>query len=118
MQQLAVWVLASVKGWPEVRLEASHINGDHCDNRVENLCWESHADNGARTVAHGTSIAGERHHAAVLTEVEVYAVRDLCATGELTHREIGERFGIRKATVSNIHTRKTWKHLPEKEPSK
>ena len=80
-QQLAVWVLAAVEGWPEGKLEASHINGDHCDNRVANLCWETPAENHARTVAHGTSAAGERNPNSALTESDVLEIRDLCPDG-------------------------------------
>jgi hypothetical protein len=45
-------------GEPEIKLEASHINGNKLDNRAENLCWETHLENNRRKILHGTTNKG------------------------------------------------------------
>lgn len=54
---------------------------------------------------------GIRNGRAQLTESEVREIRALAAAGGDTHKEIGRRFGVAKATITHIHTRYTWSHL-------
>lgn len=42
---------------------------------------------------------------------QVRAIRALAAQGDITHKEIGRRFGIARNTVTNILNRKCWKHV-------
>lgn len=53
------------------------------------------------------------HYNRVLTEEQVYEIRDLCASKTMTQSEIGAKYGVGSDAVSSIHLRQTWKHLPE-----
>ena len=39
-----------------------HINGINNDNRIENLRWDTHANNNADRKRHGTYATGKLHH--------------------------------------------------------
>ena len=42
---------------------------------------------------------------------QVVEIRALAAQGDITHKEIGRRFGVARNTVSQIVNRKNWKHV-------
>jgi hypothetical protein len=52
---LETWVGPCPRG-----CEASHLNHLRCDNRLENLCWESHKANIARGCCHGWELDAKR----------------------------------------------------------
>jgi len=54
---------------------------------------------------------GEANQAATLTADQVRDLRHLAETTDLSYREIGERFGVDKATAWRVVQRKTWTHL-------
>jgi hypothetical protein len=51
---------------------------------------------------------GEDHPLAKLTRAEVLEIKEMARKGELSMRQIGECFGISKATVFVIKTGRTW----------
>lgn len=59
-----------------------------------------------RACAQATILAGE-HRSAKLTPEKVRAIRALKDAG-LTHREIAERFGIERSSVTNLLRGATW----------
>ena len=90
--------------------QVNHINANKMDNRwPENL--EYLTQEGNMKHAWGLGIMnpthGEKHHSSKLTEDEVREI--LRATGK--HRLIAAKFGVRRATISYIKIRKTWKHV-------
>ena len=91
--------------------EGSHVNGIPSDNRMENLRWESHLNNEARKLEHGTKMRGERHHSAKLTEIDVQFIRHWLRK-KYQHWLIATRFGVRKSTISNISSGRSWSWLP------
>src|SRR5262245_55590749 len=91
--------------------ECRHLNGNRTDNRLENLAWGTHAENGADMARHGTAICGSRHARAKLREADIPDVRRLKAAG-FSAPAIAELFGISVRTVYQITTRTTWKHVP------
>jgi HNH endonuclease len=54
---------------------------------------------------------GARNGRAITTASTVRTVRKKYATGKYTQKELGEVHGLTQITVSNIVTRKTWRHL-------
>lgn len=73
------------------------------------LRWATHAENMADTVKHGTSLRGSRNPSNRLSEEQVREIRRM--KGRLLQREIAERYGVDRYTISEIHRGKTWAWL-------
>jgi predicted XRE-type DNA-binding protein len=54
---------------------------------------------------------GEKQHCAKLKEADVIEIRRLYATGTLSQRVLGERFGVAQSVVGRILNRKIWKSV-------
>lgn len=82
-----------------------------CDVRLcvnpEHLFLGTAADNQADKVAKGRQLKGEDAGMAVLTEADVISIR--AASGRQI--DIARRFGISRANVSLIRSRKAWAHV-------
>jgi hypothetical protein len=95
--------------------EASHINGNSQDDRLENLCWETHAENVARQRAHGTIMFGRKNSQAKLTDADVIEIRRARQSGEYL-QSIADRYGISDSNVSLICVGGGWPEVPEPKP--
>jgi hypothetical protein len=84
--------------------------GDHSPSR-------RHPERLARGERHGTRShpeqvrRGETHPNAKLTDAHVREIRAL--RGTMTRAAIAQRFGITKHTVSSIHVKRAWTHVPD-----
>lgn len=92
-------------------LEVAHGNGVQTDCRPENLRWATHLENMADAFTHGTVARGARLPQTRLTEDAVRAIRTEYATGAVSQRQIGERYGVGQMAISDIVRGKTWKHV-------
>ncbi len=85
-----------------------------CDNRrcvnPAHLSAGSPAVNSGDMVSRGRQMHGEGHYIAKLNDQAVRIIHALIAGGQ-SNRAIGERFGVSRATISDIRTGKTWKHI-------
>jgi hypothetical protein len=90
-----------------------------CDNpcccNPAHLFVGTHADNMADMARKGrrrgiASVRGEAHGNAIFTEADIRAIRRECEAGAL-QREVGARFGVDQAVISNIVRRKRWAHV-------
>jgi len=88
--------------------EACHNDGNHKNNRLENLRWDTKKANWADRIKHGVATIGERNNFAKLTEAEVLQVRELCAQNFKT-RDIAYKFGISVSGVCRIANGTNWK---------
>lgn len=93
------------------RHEVAHGNGVRSDNRADNLRWATRRENLLDKVRHGTQWRGESAPSAKLTERDVVAIRGRAGAGE-PQSKIAQEFGIVQNTVSLIHRRKIWSHVP------
>lgn len=100
-------VMAAFKGSCPAGLNVSHINGNNCDNRLVNLCYETHLENIRRKKEHGTQTHGESHGTARLTEKEVSEIRNKRKSG-MKLLEIAKLYGISFQHVSRICKRENW----------
>ena len=55
-------VLMAFVGMPQQNQEACHNNGIPTDNRIENLRWDTHAENNRDRTRHETYPKGKDHH--------------------------------------------------------
>lgn len=88
-----------------------HANGDPSDNRIENLRWDSQSANWHDAKAHGTASVGMRQGNALLNPEKVTKIRQLYSTGQYSHAQLGEHFGVSGATVSAVARGRSWKHI-------
>lgn len=95
-------------------MQVNHIDGNKLNNNLSNLeyvtpgqniqhAFDTHLREGKR---------GETHWKAKLTAETVIEMRRLYAAGGILQREIGIMFGVSNKAVSEVITRKNWKHVP------
>jgi len=91
-------------------MESSHINGNRSDNRLANLCWESHSDNLDRKRQHGTSLNGERKPNAKLNPIQVQEIMLARKRGQ-TIDSLAIQYSVARVTIYKIVYRKSWTHI-------
>ena len=100
-------VLLTFVGERPEGLEACHNDGDPANNAVDNLRWDTRANNAADTIRHGTSTRGERHPMNVLLASEVLKIR----RSTRTNAELAARYGVGERHIYKIRKRETWAWL-------
>lgn len=114
---LALYRLAHEIGALFLRLEPpsrSHEAAHYCGKGHEgcihprHLGWETTLANEAHKLTHGTLVWGEKSNLAKLTEDQVRFIR---ANPLTSGKSLAERFGVSEATIGDIQSMRTWKHL-------
>lgn len=90
--------------------EGCHNDGNRANNKLTNLRWDTHVNNEADKVLHGTVARGVSNGAAKVNEPIVLEILSRASTGE-AHRAIARDLNIGRRTVSHIVSRKTWGHV-------
>lgn len=103
-------VLDSFIGKRPPGTQCRHLDGNPGNNRLENLCWGSPAQNQADRLRHGTDLRGEKATCAKLTERDVREIRELVSSGK-TQRLIAEEFGVTESNIRAVATKRTWRHV-------
>lgn len=92
---------------PAPEMVCRHRDGNPKNNRNDNLCWGTQAENLADRVEHGTANRGSRQGLAVLDEGKVKRIKELLKTG-IVQRRIAEEFGVSYATITMIKKGQVW----------
>lgn len=92
-------------------LQVAHKDGNALNNRADNLYWATPKQNAEDRIRHGTQVRGSRQHSAVLTDEKVLAIKQEYGLGYGTHKELAQRYGVGKATVTDILASRTWSHV-------
>lgn len=93
---------------PYNKPQVNHIDGDKCNNCVNNLEWTTASENTQHAIDTGLkNINGSKHGMAKLTEEEVLEIR----TSNELQKNIAKKYNISQGVVSSIKLKKTWRHI-------
>ena len=95
-------VCMAFHGMPKPGQETRHINGNKEDNRPENLCWGTAAENWHDKRIHRTAATGERHHAAKFTNKEREHIAWAVKHGLCSQRQAARALGVAQASIQGI----------------
>lgn len=90
--------------------QINHIDGDKKNNKLSNLEYCSRSENIRHAYSIGLMQVGEDHSKAKLTSTAVIEIRRLHAGGSSANA-LGRQFGITGATVRQIVSGRTWRHV-------
>jgi len=86
---------------------AGHRNDDVKNNRLDNLVWQSPAENNKQSRDRMRHVHGEATHTAKITEDIVRAIRQ----DDRTLQAIASEYDISFGQVWKIKNRKSWRHV-------
>jgi hypothetical protein len=87
-------------------MECCHNDGNHQNNHISNLRWDTPKNNSVDKIRHGTTNRGERCGTAKLTLKQVNAIRK----DDRLQRIIAEEYGVRQSVISRIKNGVLWQH--------
>lgn len=87
--------------------ECRHLDGNIRNNRLDNLCWGTSAENMADKIAHGTWVRGSRVGNSRLTEEQVREIKFRLARKE-PHASIALDYNVKPVTISAISAGRNW----------
>lgn len=103
-------VLQSFVGICPENHQASHLDGNRTNNRVDNLKWETAAQNNQRKILHGTQRRGENSGCVKLTSKLVLQIRKERAKG-FKYIELSKKYKISIRHLIDIVAKKYWTHI-------
>jgi len=104
-------VLFAFVGPPPSGLEGCHYDGNHKNNQLGNLRWDTPKANEADKKRHGTDNTGERNPSAKLTESDVREIRALYAEKKFSMNGLARKYGVALGTIAPLLHRQTWKEV-------
>jgi hypothetical protein len=72
-----IFVLLAWKGLPAPGQQCRHLDNNRTNNVLGNLLWGTRKENEADKKIHGTDNGGEKHYAALLTDKQAAACREI-----------------------------------------
>ena len=105
-------VLETFVGKPPPGMNACHNDGNKLNNRLDNLRWDTQANNLLDKIKHGTSQHGSRNHMAILSEADVIVIKDrLRSEPRGIGRKLAKEYGVTVSAISAINVGRLWAHL-------
>lgn len=87
----------------------NHLDGNKLNCKSSNLEWTSYSANNQHSYDMGLHSRGDDHYKAKLTHKDIKHIRK---DGKYaTYEEIAAQYGVSKATIRDVLTNKTWKHV-------
>ncbi len=96
---------------PEGKHVSRHLDGDWSNNKPDNLCWGTYAENEADKKRHGRTACGERQGIAKLTDEAVRIIRASIPFGLWDSVNAAKVFGVSPITINAIARGVGWKHV-------
>ena len=103
-------LLAFIGPCPE-RMECCHNDGNHLNNYLSNLRWDTCESNWADRKIHGVARIGEKSHLAKLTNEKVIIIRFLYHN-KISAKRLASLFNLHEATIHCVINGRRWKHVP------
>ncbi len=103
-------VLEAFVGFCPKGMECCHDDGNHLNNHLINLRWDTRKANAADKKRHGTVLRGSRVSGSKLTEEDIPEIRRLLTEGWTLER-IGSLYGVTMHAIWRIKHRKVWIHV-------
>lgn len=90
-----------------------HEDDDPRNPHVSNLRWCSPSFNNKKAAKNRdySYINGSNQYMAILDEQDVLEILKLLDSKTMSQEKIGEMFGVKQITISNINTGRSWAHL-------
>lgn len=95
-------VCIAFHGLPLNNHTASHSDGNWQNNVPSNLSWETYSDNLNRKKEHGTDDVGVKNSRASIDIDTLKQIRMFLKKSTLTHKEIGDKFGLGRVFITKI----------------
>ena len=89
---------------------ACHNNGNHSDNRLENLRWDTPKSNEADKLIHGTHTRGERCGTATMSLSDAISAVQRYRKGE-SSKSIAKEYGVTANHVARMARGERWPEL-------
>lgn len=109
-----VWMVTNHSDIPQ-GMEINHKDGVKANHHPSNLEVITRSENtihACRVLGRKPKAQnGEANASAKLTEKSVLEIRAMCRNQSMAQSQIAKRYGIKQATISAIHKRKSWAHL-------
>lgn len=102
---VALRYLQNPDGLPQV----NHIDGNKENNALSNLEWSSGSDNEKH--AHKTGLKSGRGSGNANAKLTAQDVVDIRACIGCSIRQLTEKYGVSRSTITNIISRKSWDHI-------
>ena len=96
---------------PSRKHQVAHKDGNHHNDRADNLRWALPKENRADDIINGTRQRGSRCHQATLTERDIVEIRRLRAMVGLTLQAIGDKYGMTRSRVWDVCYGRSWPHV-------
>ena len=96
--------------------EACHNDGNPVNNNLDNLRWDTHKNNLADRVKHGTGNynKGEANPQSKLEEKDVIQISRLYHTKLFRICELAKMYNTKWSAIYRIVTKRSWKHIWQK----
>jgi hypothetical protein len=94
----------------ENKAEVNHKDGNKLNNALSNLEWLTQKENLDHATVNGLRARGERVNTAILNEKQVIEIREKYIPRKVSMMILAKEYGVSKATICHILTRKNWKH--------
>lgn len=93
--------------------QVNHKDGNKLNNHKDNLEWSTRSDNQLHAIRTGLQVIKKGNDCSYskLTEEQVLQIRELYSSGSYLQRELGVMYNVKQITISNIITRRNWKHI-------
>ena len=94
--------------------EGCHNNGDHTNNGIDNLRWDTKSGNASDRIKHNTVTKGEKNGNHKLNELQVRITIRLL---QMTYRKYGtgqylsQIWGVSRFAINKIARNKSWRHV-------